>query len=312
MKIKNIKKTLLFSLAMSFVFPSVNFANENSVVINEIESNAPDKGEDWIELYNKSEKAVDISGWVVVDFKGLENLATGDAKLFAEGTLIAPNGYVTINTGEMGLGKNETITLYNKDRNIVDEVSYAAHAKDTFGRVPNGEGALLETISTKGASNKKADVEEKIETEKPKPAKESLIVKINEIESNGSDRDWVEIFNNSDQPIDISGWHISDFDVLDLDHYSIKLPEGTILGAKSYFVFEGDLANDIKHFNFGLGQSDTVFLYDKAGAVVDSYEWKTHAKGGLSRIPNGTGEFKDVALTKGSENKNVEFVEEKN
>ncbi len=44
MKIKNIKKTLLFSLAMSFVFPSVNFANENSVVINEIESMLQIKG----------------------------------------------------------------------------------------------------------------------------------------------------------------------------------------------------------------------------------------------------------------------------
>ncbi len=44
MKIKNIKKTLLFSLAMSFVFPSVSFANGNSVVINEIESMLQIKG----------------------------------------------------------------------------------------------------------------------------------------------------------------------------------------------------------------------------------------------------------------------------
>lgn len=310
---KNIKKSVIFSFAIALVFPSSfyaeNIVGANKIVINEIESNDPNKGSDWIELYNKSDTPIDISGWVVVDSKGLENLDTQDTHPFEEGSIIEPKGYFTIDTGSMGLGKNETITLYNKDRVKIDEVSYTGHAKDTFGRIPDGEGELVETISTKREKNRASDIEVK-DKNKLIPSEKSLFVRINEIESNGSDRDWVEIFNNSDEVIDISGWHISDFDITDMDHYSIKLPEGTLLNPKSYFVFEADIQNDIKHFNFGLGASDAVFLYDKEGAIVDKHEWKVHAKSGLSRIPNGTGEFKDVILTKGAENRNHEFQEE--
>ena len=127
-------------------------------------------------------------------------------------------------------------------------------------------------------------------------------VVINEIESNGSDRDWVEIYNNSENDIDISGWYIKDDKA---DNFSVKLSPGTVLPAKGYFVFEGDSKTDIKHFDFGLGKADKIELYDANDTLIDEYAWTSHACFGLSRIPNGEGAFKDVPLTKGLKNLDI-------
>ena len=48
--------------------------SENTVFINEIESDDPDGGNDWVEIINAGSTAVDISGWFVTDDKGLERL----------------------------------------------------------------------------------------------------------------------------------------------------------------------------------------------------------------------------------------------
>ena len=47
-------------------------AEQTSIVINEVESDAPNKGNDWVEITNIGTEAVDISGWYLTDDKGEE------------------------------------------------------------------------------------------------------------------------------------------------------------------------------------------------------------------------------------------------
>ncbi|NMA93587.1 MAG: hypothetical protein GX975_02885, partial [Clostridiales bacterium] len=208
---------------------------------------------------------------------------------------IAPGALYVFDTGShftFGLGKNDTVTLRNPEGLITDEYSWSGgHPAGTWSRVPDGTGNFIDYPNSKGVLNKVTD---------------NAIV-INEIESNGSDRDWVEIYNNSENAVNITGWYIKDDSD---DHSSVKLPEGTILAPGGYFVFEADLEGDVKHFNFGLGSSDKVRLYDANGGLMDEHSWTAHATYGLSRIPNGTGGFKDVPLTKGSENIDADIQEE--
>ncbi|NLM19983.1 MAG: lamin tail domain-containing protein, partial [Clostridiaceae bacterium] len=80
-----IKKTkiritsIILALVLLFSINGFNvlFAEEHQehgVVINEVESNDPGGGKDWIELYNNSTGDVDISGWIISDDKGLARL----------------------------------------------------------------------------------------------------------------------------------------------------------------------------------------------------------------------------------------------
>lgn len=252
--------------------------------INEIETNH-DVFKDYVEIINIGDQPVDISGWYVMDDDPVGHAA--DIIPVAAGTVIEPGQVYVFDTNThftFGLGKKDTVTLRNPEGKIADEYTWTVgHPAGTWSRLPDGTGEFRDYPNSKGLLNAVIDQD----------------IVINEIESNGSDRDWVEIYNNSDNALDISGWYIKDDSA---DHFSVKLPEGTILPAKGYFVFEADLDGDVKHFNFGLGASDKVELYNSVDVLIDEYTWTNHAKYGLSRIPNGTGDFKDVPLTKGSEN----------
>lgn len=435
-KKSNIRIALIIIALLLILIASninVSYAHGSDVVINEVESSAPNKGKDWVELYNNSTEDVDISGWIISDDKGLARLDDGTTNPFPEGTVIKAGEFLVFDVDaapyDFGLGKNDAVNLYDKDKNLVDSIAYTGHAPDTLGRYPDGTGNFVETLSTKGTANRINEESEEpagdenittslrineIETnhkvfedyveiinigDQPvdisgwyvmdddpvghaaqvTPAADGTVIEpgevyvfdtgshftfglgkddlvtlrnpdgriadeyawtgghpqgtwsrvpdgtgefrdypnskgelnkviseavvINEIESNGSDRDWVEIYNTSDNDIDIAGWYIKDDSP---DHFSVKLPQKTILPAKGYFVFEADLPDDVKHFNFGLGSSDKVELYDPGDNLIDEHTWTSHAKFGLSRIPNGEGDFKDVPLTKGSENKDTE------
>lgn len=285
-------------LLLTFIPNNVEAANTD-LVINEIESNDPNGGTDWVELYNPTDEPMDISGLVLSDDKGFTRLADGKTAPFPQGTVIEAKGFYVVETEvapyDFGLGKADEASLRDKDGNIVDQYSWTAHATDTYSRVPDGTGEFIDYANTYGVKNVVVGPNS---------------VVINEIESTNSDRDWVEIYNRGTESVDISGWRISDGDVNDETHYSIPLPEGTILEPNSYFVFEGDIPGDIKHFSFGLGSSDSAFLYDAQNTVIDSHSWQMHANDGLSRIPNGTGDFKDVSLTKGAVNQDAAPVEE--
>ncbi|MFL8906298.1 lamin tail domain-containing protein [Helcococcus kunzii] len=305
---KNRIASVLLAFLMLLTFVPYNVEAENqetngeteskkeiSVKINEIESNS-DTFPDYVEIINNGEETIDISGWYIMDNDPEKH--SEDVLPLAAGTILEPRQIFVFKEGEQfnfGLGKKDEATLFDKDGNIIDQYSWTAHANETYSRVPDAIGEFVDFPNTMGKFNY-------IET--------SNDVVINEIESTNSDRDWVEIYNKGNESVDISGWRISDIDTNDETHYSIPLPEGTIIEPKGFFVFEGDIPGDIKHFSFGLGSSDAVYLYDAQNVIKDKHAWEVHAKGGISRIPDGTGLFKDVPLTKGMPNKDAEEVEE--
>ena len=85
-----------------------------SVLINEVESDAPNKGNDWVEITNTGTETVDISGWYLTDDKGEERKTEGKTTPLAEGTVLAPGAFLvleeTVNF-DFGLGKADTAIL---------------------------------------------------------------------------------------------------------------------------------------------------------------------------------------------------------
>jgi hypothetical protein len=92
------------------------------VVINEFEQDPPggDEGNEWVELYNPTDSAVDISGWYVEsdsNHPGYE-----EYWVIPPGTMLEPRGYLT---GVGGVGvwldqDDEILVLFDSLGNIID------------------------------------------------------------------------------------------------------------------------------------------------------------------------------------------------
>jgi len=90
--------------------------------------------------------------------------------------------------------------------------------------------------------------------------------------------DWVELYNPTDETIDIGLWMLKD----DNDGHVFTIPENTSLSANDFIVLCKDIAsfeilfsevNNIGDFGFGLGGGDQVRLFDSSEKLVDKVEY---------------------------------------
>jgi hypothetical protein len=119
------------------------------VHINEVESSGGDPG-DRVELYNPGATAADVSGFI---FRDNDDTHT---YLVPAGTLIAPGGFHVLEEAAVGfgLGAADSARIFDPAGTLLDSFTWAAHATTTYGRCPDGTGALVATTSaTKGAVN---------------------------------------------------------------------------------------------------------------------------------------------------------------
>jgi len=137
------------------------------VVINELMPKNYDtaedeegKNEDWIELYNNSGLAVDLSGYFLSD-----DFTDPNKWTFPTGTTIAAGGYLIIwcdeDTMDAGLHSNfklrsggEIVTLSNALGFAVNQVTYPElETATTYGRYANGTGEFIRMVPTYNAAN---------------------------------------------------------------------------------------------------------------------------------------------------------------
>jgi len=104
---------------------------------------------------------------------------------------------------------------------------------------------------------------------------------INEINYNSADDfdsgDWVELYNQSDWPVNIGGWYFSDSD----NDHQFFFPAGTVLEPDNYLVIIDndsaftsrfpEIGNHIGETGFGLsGSGEFIKLVGGGGQVIDS------------------------------------------
>ena len=115
--------------------------------------------------------------------------------------------------------------------------------------------------------------------------------------------DWIELYNNTNADIDLSGYFLSD-KLNALDKWQI--PTGTIISANGYKIFwaDDDATQGPLHTNFKLKKSgESVYLSNPDLVIVDSVNFgQQNTNISYARIPNGTGEFIFKAPTFGFNN----------
>ena len=136
-------RTFVATLAVIFPLAAAVPAT-GAVVINEVDSDPTD----FVELYNPDAVAVDISGYVIRDNNN------GNSFTVPGGTLLVAGGtYLADNLG-FGLGSADSARLFDAANAALDSYSWTAHAITTYGRCPDGTGALSYTNGpTPGAAN---------------------------------------------------------------------------------------------------------------------------------------------------------------
>lgn len=142
-----IEVTLDNDATINAVFEKDANAVFNNVVINEINYKSADDFDtkDWIELYNTSSAAINLSGWKLTDGEGDEAFtmpvgtviqAYGYLVVCAnQNKLLAFNSDVTNYVGDFtfGLGKEDKVQLFDSEGALIDEVSYAKSWGDADG-----------------------------------------------------------------------------------------------------------------------------------------------------------------------------------
>jgi hypothetical protein len=135
-------------------------------------------------------------------------------------------------------------------------------------------------------------------TDEPDPT--GAPVAFNEIDIHG--RDWVELVNLTDEPVDLSGWVLADDKADATNHYA--LPSGTVLDPDAFLAVKAEKdEGDGLGFAFGLKAGDTVYLLDAAGAVVLEQPIGAPADGRTwGRLPDATGAWQETNPTQGLPN----------
>lgn len=134
----------------------------NHPVINEYEQNPPgiDRGAEWIELYNPTDRAISLDGWSIETSHGtqeLENL--GDISLMPYSRLVYTFDSQTLdNKGERKFPLTECIILKDANGNRVDSTPWTTDVYNddrTWQRAFDGSDRWEFRESTKGSSNGK-------------------------------------------------------------------------------------------------------------------------------------------------------------
>ncbi len=256
---------------------------------------------DWVELYNKGSKAVNIAGMYITDNPGTED----DYQQIPDGnetvTTIPPkgflvlifgaadasgndiptgiaNGKIFINTG-LSSSKDNKVAIYDPDKTQIDITDDFNGLEDdkSFGRSADGGSEWVVLASkTPGMPN-----------DGSAPVEGTLV--INEFMAsndtyypgpNNDYPDWIEIYNTGETDIDLAGWYLTDnLDDIQKNQIPEGFPEQTVVPAHGFVVVICDGSGSGPLFmNFKLSSGGESIGLSKDG--VEFTDSLTYGTGG--------------------------------
>lgn len=273
-------------------------------------SYADEKGcyEDYVELYNRGESGLDLSGYALTD----DESRPGKWR-FPEGTRIAAGETLLLWGDQLSFGlssKGETLLLSDQALRPLDQMVVPPMAADrACSRI--GENTITNYPPTPGYTNDQEGLDQ-MEAALRKNNPSGLI--LNEAVSsarpqnaNKSSDDWVELYNGGGQTVDLSGCGLSD----DPDRYrKWRFPKGASIAPGQYLVVllngadKYDLAAGRYAASFRLNHSDgeTLLLSDPAGNLIDRLPMLDQVSAVSFGRANGSGYYYLEKMTPGAPN----------
>lgn len=248
--------------------PNASSSADFSLKINEAAFTA--EGDSiWIEFFNPSPAALDTSGLFVASSPDFSD------KVALSGTA-PPTGFLTL-AHAFPADDELTLFLINGSDTILDAVAIPRQAPRNFSAAfPDGSGNFYVTgTGSQGIANS--------------PDRETAIV-FSELmvdpPSEQRDGEFIELYNRSQSPVDLSGWDFS-------SGVNFTFPSGTILGAGQYAVIAANenfttYPNIIGQYTGQLSnRGELLQLVDSWGNIVDEVHY--HTGGNWPELAGGLG-----------------------
>ena len=245
---------------------------------------------DWIELHNPNSVAVDLAGLSLTD-----DLAAGRKSTFGTGASLAAHGFLRVRC-DATRPSSDTSAAFGLDRGgmtvflvdtaarggvVLDSVSFGLQVADrSIGRVPDGTGPWKLARPTPGTTNTAVALAP------------SDRVRINEwMAAPSSGDDWFELFNPSDDAVDLTGHHLSD----DLSvRTKSTFPQLSFLGggtnAHALFRADNTPSKGADHVGFKLSaKGDDIGFFAPDGTLIDAVTFGPQAEDvSEGRLPDGS------------------------
>ena len=194
------------------------------IVINEFLAHTDLPQLDFLEIFNYSGTAVNLSGVWISDAAGTNRFA------IPAGTIIQPMGFVSFDEDQLDFALDSSgeriILRAPQGTRVIDAVRFGPQPNGiSMGRFPDGspQWAPLQT-PTKGAANAAVRLPDVVINE----------IMYNPVSGN-QDEEYVEIFNRTAQAINLEGWRLE-------GGVNYRFPANTTLLPNGYFVVAKDLA----------------------------------------------------------------------
>jgi hypothetical protein len=128
------------------------------VIFNEIlpSPEGKDETEEWIELFNKNEFEVDLSGWQISDIAGSMTVYT-----FPEGTKIKQKGFLLISRPESKITLNNSgdgLKLMQPNGNVLDSINYENAPMGNSYNLIDGKRVWSGTLTPNSANILSSDI----------------------------------------------------------------------------------------------------------------------------------------------------------
>ncbi|MEQ8819352.1 MAG: lamin tail domain-containing protein [Sumerlaeia bacterium] len=301
---------LLAALSLSSAAPAQILINE---VLPSNDTGLTDENgdrDDWIELYNAGSQEIGLSGYSLTDDLSQPRLFS-----FPAGTRIAAKGHLLVWADDEPLqgelhapfrlrADGETVFLFGPDAVEADRMVFPPLGDDiAYGRFPDGAAATNCTETpTPLAPNAQRFGPGCGELRQPPRVVINEFMASNQstiTDEGGEFADWIELHNLASEPLDVSGFFVSDDP--DTEPQKFELPAGTVIPAGGYLLLwaDNDVLQGPLHTGFGLSANgESIGLFDRAEFQVQLIDVVTFgaqtADISEGRVPNGTGDFEPL------------------
>lgn len=264
---------------------STSFPQREFLRLTEIHYNSPGGGDEFefLELTNIGTESLDISGVSILEGNDIlfvvpagTNIPAGESWVIARNLAAFATRYPSVPSssvlgpysGALGNG-GETITLLDTGGAEIMSVQYDDGG--LWSELADGEGVSLELVDPATP----LDRLDKFYSWQPstqfggsptqgRSAASGVVITEILAHTDLPATDTIELFNSSDQPVDISGWWLSDDSN---DYQQFQIPSNTILASGAYLTF------DESDFGFRLSSAgESVYLTQSSGGQTSRLE----------------------------------------
>lgn len=132
-------------------------------ILNEFMPQPPTSSKEWVEIKNKGEGSIDLSGWKIDDEPGKSS-----PQIIDQGTLLAPGGFLVVTLQSSKLNDlADSVRLLKPDDTVVESYTYNETVRGQSWAKDSGGNWILTSITTPGTENPNFQTASPVATPKP-------------------------------------------------------------------------------------------------------------------------------------------------